>query len=84
MPKLIDREPSKFNQIGPDGLLRFIDEMNDKRARLGIPQRYIAVKGDDGKLTMREMMPPRPTQLPPADREGSTRRFVDALPSAFD
>lgn len=38
-------------QIGRDGLLSFLDEMNEKRARAGIRQRYRPVENEKDELT---------------------------------
>lgn len=80
----LTKDDGDTRQIGRDGLLRFIDEMNEMRARKGIPQRYVAVAGGDGKLTMRETMLAQPRLAKPTVREGSSQRLSQALPSAYD
>lgn len=50
MPKLIDDTGGGGVPIGEEGVLHFIDELNEKRARLGFAQRYQPVRVE-GKLT---------------------------------
>ena len=45
MPKLIDDAPARSGPpIGEAGVLRFIDEMNLRRANIGMRQRFRPVK----------------------------------------
>ena len=67
--------------IGRHGLLDFIEQLNAKRAQLGISARYIAVERD-GVLTMKETWR-APEQRRPVEREGSVQRISQALPSAY-
>jgi hypothetical protein len=55
MPKLIDHNPGGQPAIGNDGLLRFIDEINDIRARSGNRFRFEpSMDRETGILKMRE------------------------------
>ncbi len=55
MPKLIDHSPSNPAAIGNEGLLLFIDEVNDIRARAGNRYRFEpSVDRSSGVLKMRE------------------------------
>lgn len=50
MAKLIDEGGRQ--KVGRDGLLRFIDELNDNRARVGERARYKPQENERGELEM--------------------------------
>lgn len=63
MPKLIDYSDSRAEPIGNDGLLQFIDELNDMRRLSGNRFRYEPFQKDENVLGMREHYAfPRPAR----------------------
>lgn len=82
MGRLTESAHGGAQAIGRDGLLRFIDELNEKRARRGIRQRYYAIE-ENGVLTMQDdAVRPRLVSRQ-ADRKGSSQSLSAALPSAY-
>jgi hypothetical protein len=74
MAKLTDNSFTRA-PIGNDGLLRFIDEMNEIRARSGQRHRYRPMDRGDGVLAMEEhfAVPPPVKATSPSPRFSNLR-----------